>query len=267
MADLKSFDYKANYKGIIPDGDFRISPSMVSKFNDKKWEWYASQVIGEDTFKDNKSTILGTCIHKVAEEWIKNGNFPLGLTEYIDSFNELELSEKEFIKSQLEPMGNALIDYLSFFGTPEISEETIKYEIMPHIWVAGTVDAKIDDCIVDFKTTSIQTVQEKMPNNYKWQLLTYAWIYKKLGIEINKIRIVWVTQNRVGEISQKTGKPLKDYYSMAYPITEEITEEDMRFIDDYLHLIAETYQMAKDKPELTYLLFADYRLKEKDGNK
>ena len=67
-------------------------------------------------------------------------------------------------------------------------------------------------------------------------------------------------------VLEHNDKPLKNYYSMAYPITEQITEEDMRFIDDYLHLIAETYQMAKDNPELTYLLFADYRLKEKDGN-
>ena len=37
----------------------------------------------------------------------------------------------------------------------------------------------------------------------------------------------------------------------------------MRFIEDYLKLIGETYLKSKESPELTYLLFGDYRLKGK----
>ena len=100
-----------------------------------------------------------------------------------------------------------------------------------------------------------------MPQNYKVQLLTYAWIYRKLGVDIQNIRIVWITNNIVGRVSEKTGKPLKDYPSKVIPVTQVITNEDMEFIESYLKLIAETYLKAKECPELTYLLFSDYRLK------
>ena len=36
MQKLKPLDYKENYTDIVPEGSFRISPSMISKFSDKK---------------------------------------------------------------------------------------------------------------------------------------------------------------------------------------------------------------------------------------
>ena len=77
------------------------------------------------------------------------------------------------------------------------------------------------------------------------------------------MRLVWITNNVVGRISEKTGKPMKDYPARVVAITQVITEDDMRFIEDYLKLIGETYLKSKESPELTYLLFGDYRLKGK----
>ena len=264
MQEMKSLDYKENYEHLVPQDAFRISPSMIYHFSDKKWEWYRTQVLGEQgSFIGSDSTVLGTCIHRVAERYIKTGKIDLDeLYNYVDNYKEIELENPEFIKSQIEPMGQALINYLDFFGIPERSEEAIAAEILPNIYAGGTADALIGDTLIDFKTTSLTTPKEYIPNNYKWQLLTYAWIYRKMGVNVNKIRIVWITNNIVGRISEKTGKPLKDYPSQVVPVTEVITEDDMRFIEDYLRLIAETYLKGKECPELVYLLYSDYRLKD-----
>ena len=68
---LKSLDYKENYETLIPEGNFRISPSMVAKFTEKKWEWYQSQVLGNSEFNGNTATVLGTCVHRCAEVFTK----------------------------------------------------------------------------------------------------------------------------------------------------------------------------------------------------
>ena len=261
--ELKPMNYKENYEGLIPEGAFRISPSAVAKFADKKWECYRSQALGEEVFKDNFFSVLGSCVHRIAESYTKLQKVDKQeLYDYVDASECLEQEEKDRIKDQMIPMGQVLIDYLRVHGIPEKSEDAICVELMPGVYVGGTADALIGDTIVDYKTTSKITPDDFIPMHYKWQLLTYAWIYRKLGVDVTRMRIVWITQNVVGRISEKTGKPMKDYPSQVVPVTELINEEDMEFIEQYLKLIAETYLKAKECPELTYLLYSDYRLKE-----
>ncbi|MEE3693883.1 PD-(D/E)XK nuclease family protein [Campylobacter sp. CLAX-22107-21] len=268
MQKLKPLDYKENYTDIIPEDSFRISPSMISKFSDKKWEWYQSQVLGNTIFEGSTSTVLGTIIHRIAEVCTKfktNEEREVLRTEipnYIESFSNNPEINIAHIKEQYKPMGNALLDYLNIWGYPDRSEEAIAYKVCDGVYAAGTADAVIGNTLIDYKTTSNQSVSEYyMPQNYKVQLLAYAWIYRKLGVDIQNIRIIWITNNIVGRVSEKTGKPLKDYPSKVIPVTQVITNDDMEFIESYLKLIAETYLKAKECPELTYLLFSDYRLK------
>ena len=261
--ELKPMNYKENYEGLIPEGAFRISPSSVAKFTDKKWEWYRSQVLGEEVFKGNFFSVLGSCVHRIAESYTKLQKVDKQeLYDYVEASECLEQEEKDRIKDQVIPMGQVLIDYLRVHGIPEKSEDAICVELMPGVYVGGTADALIGDTIVDYKTTSKTTPDDFIHMHYKWQLLTYAWIYRKLGVDVTRMRIVWITQNVVGRISEKTGKPMKDYPSQVVSVTELINEEDMEFIEQYLKLIAETYLKAKECPELTYLLYSDYRLKE-----
>ena len=256
-------NYQENYEGLLPEGAFRISPSSVAKFNDKKWEWYQENILGNKQFLGNTASVLGTCVHRVAESYIQLGKVDKSeIYAYIDSMKDNPDVDRDYVASQFGPMGEALIDYLRVFGIPERSEETIITELEGGVYVGGTADAVIGDTLIDFKTTSKTSIEEGyIPNNYKWQLLTYAYIYRKLGVDINRVRIVWITNNIVGRISEKTGKPLKDYPAQVIPCTHCITDEDMKFIEDYLKLIAETYLASKKYPELTYLLYSDYRLK------
>lgn len=260
---LKSLNYQDNYN--LPKGAIRISPSTIHKFNDRKWEWYQEQILGNQVFTGNTSSVLGTIVHRVAEVYIKKSSTPEELkaeiATYLSTIDNPEIDIEE-IKNHYSPMGNALITHLQSFGVPEKSEEVISYEILPNIFVCGTADARLGSTLIDFKTTNTLTPRTDMLQQYKWQLLTYAWIYEKLDIDIDTIQIQWITRNNVGRISSKTGKPMKDYPSTVTAVSHLVTNDDMEFINNYLHLIAETVQKSQEDPSLNYLLFSDYRLKD-----
>lgn len=275
---------------IIPDKAFGISPSNVNTFITKPHTWYREQVLGEKQFDKSTATILGTIVHYCAEQYIKTKAVPKShifdyihevldpnvRTKFQSNVDEIaaiaELKSKisvsknphidvAYILDQWKPMGQAIIDYLKT-NKPNRSEELICAEVMPGFYASGSADAVIGDTLIDFKTTSDLTPKAYIPMNYKYQLLTYAWIYTKMGVPINRIRIVWITNNQVGRISETTGKPMKDYPTTATAVTEEINSADLEFIESILKLISETVQAARDYPQLTHCLFKDYRLKQ-----
>lgn len=234
---------------------------MIYKAIDKPHYWFRSEVLGEEQFTGNTSSMLGTIVHFCAEEFIKKQTVETSEIEaFISEITDTEI-DVDYIRAQWKPMGQALIDYLTNAGLPQRSEELISHEIMPGYWVAGSADALQGDCLVDFKTTSKLTAPTDIPIYYLYQLLTYAYIYNKMGVPVNRIRIVWVTNNIVGRISDKTGKPMKDYPATVSTSTQTITNEDMDFIESILKLTAEKVAYYKANPETAYLLFNDYRLK------
>jgi len=246
---------------ILPEGAFKISPSMIEKFFSKPHEWFRSEVLGEETFAGNTASTLGTIVHFCAEEYTKTRTVDISeIDRYISEINNPEV-DIEYVKSQYQPMAQALINNLITTGTPQRSEELISAEIMDGYHVAGSADAVIGDCLVDFKSTSRMTPPTEIPTYYRYQLLAYAYMYNKMGVPINRIRIKWITNNQVGRISEKTGKPMKDYPATVADSTETITNEDMNFIESILKLIAETVACYKANPNLAYILFKDYRLK------
>lgn len=235
---------------------------MVSKFIDKPHQWFRSEVLGEEQFAGNTASTIGTIVHFCAEEFTKTQKVD---TDEVEKYiSEIENSDVDidYVKEQWKPMAQALIDYLSNSGLPQRSEELISWEITPDCWVAGSADAVQGDCLIDYKSTSKLSPPTEIPQYYLYQLLTYAYIYNKRGIPINRVRIVWVTNHIVGRISDKTGKPMKDYPATVGTSTQTITNEDMDFIESILKLIAEKVAYYKAHPETAYLLFNDYRLKE-----
>ena len=252
---------------ILPDtAKFKISPSAINKFFSKPHEWFRSEVLKEETFAGNTASVLGTIVHFCAEEYSKTQKVDVDeIEKYLASIENSDV-DIDYVASQWKPMGQALIDHLRATGLPNRSEELIHTEIMPDFFVAGSADAVCGDCLVDFKTTSYLNPPEEIPAHYRYQLLTYAYIYNKIGIPINRIRIIWITNNVVGRISEKTGKPMKDYPATVGVCTETITNEDLEFIENILKLICETVEHYQANPNLAYLLFRDYRLKDQNGS-
>ena len=279
---------------IIPEGSFGISPSSISSFISAPHQWYREFVLGERDFSQSTATVLGTICHFIAEEFVtKKSVDKLEIYKYIykhtcppsisfPTTEDLDTIESflyehcltspidgQYILSQWKVMGNTLITYLK--NRPPVAEveNMIAAEILPNFYAAGSADklegpgkGKGFHCLTDYKTTSDLTPKDYIPMNYKYQLLTYAWIYTKLGYNVDRIRIVWITNNQVGRISETTGKPLKDYPSQVVEVTELINQQDLDFIESILKLISETVQAARDYPHLTHCLFKDYRLKQ-----
>jgi len=279
---------------IIPEGSFGISPSSISSFISAPHKWYREYVLGERDFSQSTATVLGTICHFIAEEYVTKKSvdkleiykyiykhtcppsIPFPTTDDLDAIESFLYEncltspiDGQYILSQWIIMGNTLITYLK--NRPPVAEveNMIAAEILPSFYAAGSADklegpgkGKGFHCLTDYKTTSDLSPKDYIPMNYKYQLLTYAWICRQNGIPIDRISIIWVTNNVVGRISEVTGKPMKDYPTQAVQVTEQITDTDFDFIESILGMIADTVQASKDYPHLKSVLFKDPRLKD-----
>lgn len=274
---------------ILPKGAFGISPSQLIQFFDKPNEWYRTQVLGEDaTFQGVTGSFLGTISHFAAEDYVNNDsvdsqeifkylikeltygrNLP-DLTKKREVFDYLRINsirpdiDVSYIEDQYQAMGNCVIQHIRQVGKPEHTEKLMSAEIIPGYYAAGSVDAIHNTTIIDYKSTSELTPKSYIPYPYKLQLLEYCWICRQNGIKIDRIAIKWITHNHINRISEKTGKPMKDYPTQVVPVVMAITEQDYDFIESILKLVAESVKYVKENPETAYIVFKDYRLKEQE---
>lgn len=272
----------------LPENSYGISPSQLVNFINTPWNWYREQILGEpSSFTGNTSSFLGTVVHYVASSYALHRSVNKSeIFRYL--YNHL-VSDKDIpppdfnnedesvaflydnadhpeidctvILDKYKDMGNNLIRYINSTGIPQRVEDTVIANVARNVYVAGTADAVIGDMLRDYKTTSTTSPKEYIPYDYKLQLMTYAYAYRKQGIPINRIQIVWITQPDVGRVSEKTGKPLKDYPCQVIPVTYVVTQEDWDYIDSVMNLVADTIKAHEDHPELTHVIWRDYRLK------
>jgi len=246
------------------NGAFRISASQLSKFFDSTSQWYREHLLGEAGFEGSVNSHLGTVVHAAAAMYIDSKSISKSeIATYISSLDSLTSEERQFIADQHKPMIEALVNqYLSTAHITE-SESFLFQEILPGIGVGGSCDAydQHSASIIDFKTTSSKTPPTKFPRAYWFQLMTYAWLYKQQGKPVDYLKLIYVTTNEVGRISEKTGKPLQDYPSTVTILTEQVTAESLELIEGCIRLIADSVAYWQSHPEHRYLLAQDYRLK------
>ena len=246
----------------VTNGAFRISASQVSKFFDRTSEWYQENLLGAEGFTGNTSTFLGTVVHAGIEMYVDTGEVDWqALDNYIMSIDHPDVDVRHIL-DQHEHMINAVLPYVDD-NMPQEVEKFIFHEMLPGIVAGGSIDALRGDTIMDWKTTSAKTPPDKFSRNYWFQQMTYAWVLKQQGLDIRFIKLIYITQNETGRVSDKTGKALKDYPSTYSVVTEEVTEEGLELIGSCLGIIAESVQVFKDQPELRHLLAQDSRLRAK----
>ena len=268
--ELKPLNYNNVYNNLIPENKIKISPSMISQFFTDKALWYHKTILQDTENYPNYFTALGTAIHRIAEQFIKTSEIDYQeVYDYLDAIeiydttnpsdiNPISEEEKARLRIQIKPMSEALLGHMQYYGSPTISEMTLVEQISANVYLAGTVDAILGNTLIDFKTTSAKTPKTYIPDNYKWQLLTYAWLCRKNNIDIQKVAILWITQADVNRVSEKTGKKLKDYPATCMMIEHIVTEQDMAIIEKALKLIKQTVELSLKQPQLTPLLFSDY---------
>lgn len=243
---------------------FKISPSSIAKFFEFPKIWFEEQVLGNKQFHGNTSTILGSYMHYIAEQFALsqiNGTTldPESIAQAIEDDLELidnpDVSHSEVL-SLYRDMGTALINEYLRFNIPTEVEKSVAAEVQDGIYVAGTIDNLTGSCtldspgiVVDYKSAKTKPNTDKIPFNYKIQLLAYAYALEQAGKYVDRIRIVYVV------------RPTKTLPIRVYEVTEQITSDDWILISDTLKLIAETIQLHYDKPEYTHLLFKSMSLK------
>ena len=286
-------DYN-NGVGVLQPGQFRISASGLADFFSNTRQWFGDNLLGEKSFSGSQATLLGTCVHFILETYAKHQSFPdhnrQELANYITKCtdpsyaNYIEGSDRTRCEFQYKIMGqNAVNNYLQQ-NMPVCVEPFVATEILPNIFAGGSIDNLTNGqpltdnsieslrntggmCIVDYKTSSLtpSRLPDTIPFKYRLQLLEYAYVLKQeYNITTDRIRIVYVTTDDCGRISEKTVKPLIDYPSTVIVLSENILPEDMEYISGILHLIAESVHLWQTKPELRHILAHDYRLKQSE---
>lgn len=258
---MKDYFKYNNGEGIVPDNAFGISASSISKFFDYTSNWYRENLIGEEGFKGNTASELGTVVHAGAAMYADDRKIDKQLLiNYIDSIKNKEDVDTAVILDQYKPMIETLVNNYLIDNMPESNEEFLWEEILPDIVIRGTCDAYHAGIIRDYKTT-----QSKNPTvflrNYWFQLMVYAWLYKQKGKPAHTLELVYVTRNDINRISEKTGKPMKNYPSRVITLQHSITKNDFALIEGCIKVIAESVQLWQNKPEFRYLLMQDYRYK------
>jgi len=263
-------------KREVGDTSFRISASQISRFFSHTNQWYREHLLKEDGFLSSTSSVLGSVVHRMAEQYARNGEVTeqdyKDIEEYIDAYTTPGYDEYNpevdatVIRQQYPIMGNTLINGYVADNMPTEVEPFYYKEMLPQIGIGGSVDGVlIEDgitCVTDYKTINTLSIPDKISYQYRLQLLVYAYLLSKNGHNVQQIRIIYVSRNNVGRVSEKTGKPLKSYPSQVKVITETINQQDLLFIEDIIKLVTESVECWNKLPKMRYLLAQDFRLKQ-----
>lgn len=282
---------KLDYNYTSPDQPtfdptvFRIQASQISTFFDYTNQFFRQKLLGEEGFKGNTASVLGTCIHYCAEQFIKNGKLSAEdkqeIYDYITEQSQAlpDLVNSDEIRTQITPMWSELRNHIQA-NPVSLAEPFVQVEVLPGITVGGSIDAirAVDGTVatsieqlankqvelIDWKTCGAQSriTDSSMTKAYQWQLLVYAYVLKKLhNINVTKITNVFISRSDINRVSEKTGKPLKDYPSEITPISKPVLPEDLDFIESLIKLVAHSVQSFILNPGPQRALLAqDWRL-------
>lgn len=251
----------------LPDDSIlKISPSSFAKFVNSPHTWYRDEVLKENPFTHNTSTVIGTIVHYCAEMISKNEEVDqAAIDDYIDSFEIHDEYDPDLVRQHYVLMAETLVNF--YVLENEMFEAETKHVtgLGEGFYVGGTLDrlegTKEDCMICDYKTYNSKTKPKTIPSNYKYQLLVYAFLLFANGYNPTRIRLIYINRNIDGGTSDKTGKPLKSYPPEVTVLTDIITDEDMEFIQGLLDLCVDTYKTGVKYPELLHVIYHDPRLR------
>jgi len=251
---------------VPDDAVFKISPSSFAKFIQEPHNWYQSEVLKKNPFTHNTSTVIGTIVHYCAEMVAQGEVVDTNIIdEYIDMLDIHDDYDPAIVRMQYPMMAECLVNYYVLEHEFLEVETQHMIELIDKYFAGGTIDrlegTKEDCMIVDYKTYNSKTKPRAIPAYYKYQLLVYAYILRRLDYNVTRIRLVYVNRNIDGGTSEKTGKPLKSYPPEVTELTEMITEEDFDFIEGLLELAVDSIKATKKHPELTHIIWHDPRLR------
>ena len=265
---MNSLEYDNKKEYLPKDCRLNISPSNFANFISRRHQWYREVVLKEDGFLGSTSSVLGTLVHAIAECVSTGVDVDVEMIEkYVADNALLEDFCADTVLNNYEQMATELVNS---YVVPNMDnylevESVHMFGLGNGIYISGKLDVlegtKEDCCIVDYKTYSSKTTPKAIPQNYKYQLLVYAYLLKKNGYNPSRIKLVYINRNIDGGLSEKTGKPLKSYPPVVTVLVEAITDEDLDFIEGLLGLCKDTVLASEKHPELCHVIWNDPRLK------
>ena len=157
-------DYE-NGKGFLPEGAFRISASGFNGFMGYPHNWFRENVLGEQGFTGNTASVIGTCVHFIAE-CVGKGEQPdvEQIEQYItnqetDDYGDLNLDvDVHEVRAQYQLMGETLVNQYVLPNMPTEVEPFVSYELQPGYFPSGSIDAlqgtkdSKSTMVIDYKT-------------------------------------------------------------------------------------------------------------------
>jgi RecB family exonuclease len=265
MSNPLDYDHSTSY---LPEHCIlKVSPSKFPTFINRPHVWYREVVLKEKGFDYSTSSVIGTIVHYIAERVAKKEIIDKdAITNYILKHEPNENYCPATVEANFEQMAYVLINEYVLRNVKDYFEVETRHftEIYGGIFTGGTVDflqGSMDDCMIgDYKTYNSKTKPKVIPQDYKYQLLVYAYILSKKGYNVSRIRLVYVNRNIDGGISEKTNKPLKSYPPEIVVLTEQVTAEDLEFIGSIVELCADSVIATTEYPQLTHVIWKDKRL-------
>ena len=146
----------------IPKDCFGISPSSLGNFFSEPHNWYRQFFLDQPSFTGCTATVLGTCMHYVAECSVKDEEVDhLEIYKYIyeqccrpslSPFPNTLDEAQDFILANARPefdvyhileqypiMSSTLLDTVATLTTTK-AEELVAAEVVPGVWAAGSID-------------------------------------------------------------------------------------------------------------------------------
>jgi len=289
-----NYDFIAEDQELPDDTVFRIQASQIADYFDHTASWYNEKLLGQQSsFTANTGSVLGTVVHRLCEQRIKNGGAKAEdvnvAMEYVAT-QASDLVDPYVIEDNYLPMYHQAKYYMEA-NPVALAEPHVTTLVKPGILAGGSIDAvrilvgdfvehegaqlkpdhtrftKIEELsgmtveIVDWKTEAALSPSKKMSKKYEWQLLVYALVLKKeYNITVETVTDVFITRNNINRPSPTNpSKMLKDAPSTIGVVSKVVTQDSMEFIQSLLHVVADSVELFVTKPELRYIISQDLR--------
>jgi ATP-dependent helicase/DNAse subunit B len=249
----------------IGNDDYLFSVTQMNEFINNPNHFFRKVILKEDIPFANNATALGTIIHYAISQAHNDSEIhDFEINEYLDSLSEFDIDYR-WILNKFSQMKNIVVPFAKNFSIdkPNEFEKAHLLKLDEHIYLGGTLDCRYDNTIIDYKTTNKLTItkDDELPEKYINQLYTYAYMLHQEGIAVDKAAIMYMTIPEVGRISEKTGKPMKDYPCRCFVVEKYLQQEKMDEIIKKIELIKETIKLILNDRKLLPYFARDLELK------
>ena len=179
------------------------------------------------------------------ENWVKI-RYSKQLTEmagFDKQGNPIPKVDLDFVLSNFPPMFEAWKhEYAGMYPKPDLTESALELKISDDMMVAGTMDGYEAErgVVIDYKTCGRKP--SSISESHKIQLMAYATMAKQT-YEVGTIRVVYIQ------------RPTKTLPARIHVMDHDITDDDWISAAHDIELMAETWRLVEENPQLAPLVF------------